>query len=163
MRSWNDYKKTMIQTDNLWLAAKEGDPERVSLLLARGADVNGKDHRGYSPLMLAAYSGNEEMVVALLERGADPNSADFGGNSVLMGAAFKGYRSIVERLVAAGANIKAQNASGMDDYDFAVGFGRVDIAEYLRNQGLAPGQRNRWKSAWGVLVSRFKRSAPHEA
>ena len=52
----------------------------MKLLLDRGADVNSRNSRGYSPLMLAAGSDamNAEIVKLLIAKGADTSfSADY--------------------------------------------------------------------------------------
>ena len=46
-----------------------GDPDIFNLLLERGADVNARDPRGYTPLMATRSMGNDAGVKALLERG----------------------------------------------------------------------------------------------
>jgi ankyrin repeat protein len=36
--------------DNIWVAASNGDIERVRFLLASGVSVNAQDEYGYSPM-----------------------------------------------------------------------------------------------------------------
>ena len=131
MSNWDEYKQTMVEQPTLWSAAKRNDLAELSRLLAEGAQVDARDHRGYSPLMLAAYSGNAEAFAFLLDRGADPNTADLAGNSVLMGAAFKGHLTMVQALLARGADRSAKNQAGMDARAFAVTFGRSDVAAFF--------------------------------
>jgi ankyrin repeat protein len=131
MATWEDYKKTMVEPSTLWAAAKANDVAELERLLAAGADIDARDHRGYSPLMLAAYAGHAEAFDLLLDRGADPCSADAAGNSVLMGAVFKGHRAMVERLLSAGADLRVKNHAGLDARAFATTFGRVDVAAFL--------------------------------
>jgi ankyrin repeat protein len=50
-----------------------GDAEMVSLLLELGADMQGLDSDGISPLHRAVQSGSPETVDRLLQAGADPN------------------------------------------------------------------------------------------
>uniref|UniRef100_A0A182TSU5 ANK_REP_REGION domain-containing protein n=1 Tax=Anopheles melas TaxID=34690 RepID=A0A182TSU5_9DIPT len=66
------------QMTALHLAADEGNLDCVTQLLARGADVRARNHRGFTPLHLAARSGSADCVEALLKLGGcDPNMADF--------------------------------------------------------------------------------------
>jgi uncharacterized protein len=58
----------------LMLAAYHGHPGTVSMLARRGADVNGLNDRGQSPLAGAVFKGEDEVVAALLVAGADPES-----------------------------------------------------------------------------------------
>ena len=132
MTSWNEYKKTMEAPVTLWSAAKDDDVASLQRLLLAGAELDARDHRGYSPLMLAAYSGNRAAFDCLLAAGANPNSADDGGNSVLMGACFKGYLDLIDKLLDAGADPQAKNAAGVDAHGFAVMFGRTDVAALLQ-------------------------------
>jgi ankyrin repeat protein len=55
----------------LLAAASQGNAEAVALLLSLGADVQGLDHQGISPLHRAVQSGSLAAVDLLLEAGAD--------------------------------------------------------------------------------------------
>ncbi|MDD5171250.1 MAG: ankyrin repeat domain-containing protein [Syntrophales bacterium] len=63
--------------DKLVQAAREGRVDDVNALIAKGADVNGKDGNKkinkYSPLMVATENGHAEAVRVLLAKGADIN------------------------------------------------------------------------------------------
>lgn len=55
----------------LMLAAYHGHAATVAALLARGADVDRRNHRDQSPLAGAIFKGEDEVVRVLLEAGAD--------------------------------------------------------------------------------------------
>lgn len=55
----------------LHLAARRGRLRCVKLLLAAGADRDGLDAGGFTPLAMAAWSNRANVVAHLLERGAD--------------------------------------------------------------------------------------------
>ncbi len=55
-------------------AAQNGQTEKISALLAAGAEVNAKDKEGMTALIYAAYEGHFQSVKALLNAGADVNA-----------------------------------------------------------------------------------------
>jgi ankyrin repeat protein len=59
----------------LLFAARAGDLESATLLLAGGAKVDDPDAWGVTAMVLAAHGGHRELVELLLEKGADPNAA----------------------------------------------------------------------------------------
>jgi hypothetical protein len=61
---------------DLLLAAKQGQAEKVSALLAKGSPVDARDKDGRTPLMLAAMRGHVDAVAALLEHGAKADARD---------------------------------------------------------------------------------------
>jgi len=72
------------------------NPEMVSLLLGRGADVNKTDNTGNSPLHLAAMWGHATMVRLLLKNGADPKLRNEAGNRPSQMAASNGMDETAE-------------------------------------------------------------------
>ena len=63
-------------------AARNGDLEIVTLLVAGGADVNGMTDHGHFPLYCAAGHGHVEATRFLLESGADPRAKLQDGKTV---------------------------------------------------------------------------------
>ncbi len=70
----------------------------VKLLLARGAEVNVRAARGYSPLHKAAFAGNVEMLALLLEHGADVAQETDEGRTALDIADERGFEQAAEVL-----------------------------------------------------------------
>jgi ankyrin repeat protein len=66
-----------------WLHAVVGDPAKVGLLLAHGADPKAADGSGRTPLHLAAAGGHAETCTLLLTAGADPGALDDCGRTPL--------------------------------------------------------------------------------
>ncbi|MBO4708101.1 MAG: ankyrin repeat domain-containing protein [Elusimicrobiaceae bacterium] len=70
----------------LAIACNYPSEEIVTLLLDRGAFVNGVSRDGVTPLMVVAAVGEGTTVDTLLEYGADPNLQDNQGKTALMHA-----------------------------------------------------------------------------
>jgi tetratricopeptide (TPR) repeat protein len=100
-------------------AVSNGNKAEVEVLLARGADVNVKDHRGRTPLFFAAANkaGTKDMVELLLARGADINAKDVDGETPLHYAPFSRQKDIVELLLIKGADVNAKSNSGHTPLD----------------------------------------------
>ena len=75
-------------------------PDAITLLVSKGADVNGRAEWGNqpTPLMAAAGTGNLRVVNRLLELGADPAATDSQGNIARDYAATHNRREVLERL-----------------------------------------------------------------
>jgi ankyrin repeat protein len=67
----------------LIFAASDGSTEYCDLLIEGGAQINGRDQYGATPLHRAALNGKLEVVKLLLKRGADKSLKTFDGDSTL--------------------------------------------------------------------------------
>jgi ankyrin repeat protein len=76
------------------LAASQNCVDTVRLLLDKGADVNAKDHDGWTPLIKAASGGLTDLARLLLERGADMDVVDKLERTASMYAALPGHEAI---------------------------------------------------------------------
>jgi len=89
-------------------AARRGDTELVSMLLAAGANVRATTRLGgYTPLLMAAEMGNAGAIDALIGAGADPKAATASGVTPLMLASAAGQAGAVRSLIAHGADVNA--------------------------------------------------------
>ena len=73
--------------------------EVAALLIAEGADVNGKDNRGYTILHFAAMFSTKEMVEMLIEKGADVNANGGRGIGTPLHCAIKAKKSEIADLL----------------------------------------------------------------
>jgi len=71
----------------LHIAARNGNLEIVTLLLASNADTNIADNEGWVPLMRAATAGNAKIIESLIEKGAKVSLLNLNRESVLTHAA----------------------------------------------------------------------------
>jgi ankyrin repeat protein len=112
----------------LHYAAMYGDAESVKILVKAGANVNGADTGGITPLMYACKSDYLDVVKALLDAGANPKSTAIDGNTALTYAAAWSELPMVEMLVKKGADV---NLPGWTPLHAAAGAGRRDNVEFL--------------------------------
>ena len=85
-------------------AAKAGDIEVLNALLAAGADVDGRDDRGWTALMHAVNEGQDPLVELLLASKANPDVRAPDGATALFIAVSRGRAEIVAFLRQAGAD-----------------------------------------------------------
>ena len=84
----------------------------VKLLLDRGANPNGRDNNGETPLHGAAENGNTNVVKLLLARGSDPNMADNFEFTPLHKAANNRHKYVYQVLLDRGADPNKANQFG---------------------------------------------------
>jgi cytohesin len=95
----------------LWIAALNGEAEKVRHLIA-SANIEEKGGRnGYTPLLVCAHNGEAEVAQVLLVAGADVSAGENDGRSPLMVAAIQGEQEIVHLLLEHNADVSA-----LDDY-----------------------------------------------
>ena len=87
----------------------------TGLLLDKGADINGRNIFGLTPLCIAIYNGNEDMFKYLLSRGANVNVIAEGMTTLCM-AAESGNREIVRELLEKGITTKALKQPPSSDH-----------------------------------------------
>lgn len=93
-------------------AVGRGNPQVVELLLAFGADVNGRNGSGSTPLMNLNSAATPDLARKLILAGARINARDDSGASPLIHAAGISPTSVVKELIAAGANVNARDDAG---------------------------------------------------
>ncbi|MNL18614.1 Ankyrin repeats (3 copies) [compost metagenome] len=131
MATWGDYKKTMLEEDEIFEAARRNNVQALAKYLVAKGNPNLSTHKGYSLLMLAAYNDCDDACEMLIEGGADVNARDRSGNTILMGVSFKGYSQIAEILLKAGADPQAKNCLGFTAMGFAKTFRRHSLVKLL--------------------------------
>ena len=87
--------------------------EAMKLLLKIGANVNGLDSKGRTPLEVATGCGNVTMISYLLDHGADTEiKTSFGSFTVLIIACLDGNIEVMTKLLDHGAKVDAR---GMEE------------------------------------------------
>jgi ankyrin repeat protein len=89
-------------------AGGRGKPDMAAVqgLLEVGANVNGKDVRGWTALMIAADGGDEELVELLLKKSANVDAWNHGCETALFLAAGRGHAKVVDALIKHEADVK---------------------------------------------------------
>lgn len=124
----------------LFEAARTGRDDMIAALLQAGADIEGYNTQGHTPLILASYNGHSETARTLITAGASVATPDNGrGNTALMGCAFKGYCEIAAILVDAGADVNQRNFAEQTAIMLAAMFARDTIIDLLLGAGADPG------------------------
>ncbi|MCF6283611.1 MAG: ankyrin repeat domain-containing protein [Candidatus Hydrogenedentes bacterium] len=120
-----------------WWATK-GNGDAVRLLLAHGANVNGRDVNGCTPLMTCTYLDDTHMAGLLLEHGADPNATDLLGNSPMIEAIDEPDVRMVELLLSKNADPNIQHALGLPAVEHAICNDEFTIVKLLLQYGAEP-------------------------
>jgi hypothetical protein len=119
-------------TDLIW-ASRNGQPETITALVARGADPDrydaGPNH--WTPLLHAVHTRQIGTVRALIAAGADVDKPAPNGLTPLSMAASQGEAEIVEELLAAGADPGAVSSHGWTALQQAVARGDERIVQAL--------------------------------
>lgn len=97
----------------LALAARGGLDAFIDAMLAKGADPNGLDPWGSTPLHAAAKYGHVRTIKKLLAAKADPSGGDKNdGFTPLHIAVMERKEEVISLLLKAGANIEAKDGHG---------------------------------------------------
>lgn len=121
-------------TDDLFAAATNGDAAAAKKAIADGADVNGFEKNGYTPLMIAVwYPG---IMQELINAKADVNKpSNTGTYTPLTFAATFGITESIELLVNAGADINLKNSWGNTPLLASAGSGKLALLKYFISKG----------------------------
>jgi ankyrin repeat protein len=112
----------------LLFAARDGDLESVTMLIAAGANINATTGIGETALMLAARNDHTGIALYLLEKGADPNIVE-AGHSALHFAVARKNQDLVKALIANKADVNVRLTRGQPDPDGNLRYNQ--LPEYL--------------------------------
>ncbi|XP_038860998.1 ankyrin repeat and KH domain-containing protein 1-like isoform X1 [Salvelinus namaycush] len=120
----------------LTLACAGGHEELVSVLVARGSNIEHRDKKGFTPLILAATAGHVGVVEILLDKGGDIEAQSERTKDTPLSLACSGGRQeVVELLLLRGANKEHRNVSDYTPLSLAASGGFVNIIKILLNAG----------------------------
>ncbi|OQS05531.1 ankyrin repeat domain-containing protein 29-like [Thraustotheca clavata] len=126
----------------LFNAARRGNKEIISIMVAAGVNLNQLSQDGLTPLYVAAQCGHAEIVSTLLSAGANINHEDKdritplciaaeNGETALYFAAEFGHLDIVSTLLQANADMDIQDNNGILPLKIARRNGYEEIANLL--------------------------------
>jgi ankyrin repeat protein len=129
-----------VAQDASGLAGRTSSIPCLALLLERGADPTLQDEYRRTALHSFAHGNELEAIDRLLAAGLDVDVTDTNGRTPLM---LSGTPSIAQRLLAAGAQPLRCDRFGYDALDYAVIYGRGEVAALLAqpNRTARPGAR----------------------
>lgn len=112
--------------------------EVVLWLLDHGADINGRDSRGDTPLISAA--GHADLMALLLSRGADPRVKNARGSTVLHACAV--WPPCLQLLLPLGLPLDEPDADGDTPFILAAQGGSAEAVRMLAEAGANVNIRN---------------------
>ncbi|KAI4874616.1 hypothetical protein NFI96_020933 [Prochilodus magdalenae] len=122
-----------LMQDALTTAAATGDRASTEDLLRKGADVNGRNRFGRTPIQVMMM-GSTAVARLLLSYGADPNVSDTStGATPLHDAARAGFLDTVGVLLEFRADPERRDARGRTPAESALEERHIDIADYINN------------------------------
>jgi ankyrin repeat protein len=129
----NEQDRAGSRTALHW-AAKGGNFEALTALIAAKADPNIKDRQGRTP-MWGAVESTPEVVKFLLDNGADINARDTVNATPLLWAAGFGRPETVALLIERKADVKAVDDNGWTALIWAGGIGQPQTVDLLIKAG----------------------------
>ncbi|GMI85791.1 hypothetical protein HRI_002248400 [Hibiscus trionum] len=100
--------------DALNRGARVGDVNVIKSCIGEGANVNGKDQNGWTPLHRAAFKGKLESVRILLSYSDEVNAVDDNGYTPLHCAMEAGHVEVALLLIGYGAKVNLKRPKGMN-------------------------------------------------
>ena len=117
----------------IFIAAGEGHPRVVQLLLEARADTEWSNPTGYTALFFAAEEGHAECVRLLLDFGVEKEAvaSSLRGARPFHLAAFEGHSDVVAALLEFEADMEAVDYRGLQPLHDAASRGHVEIMRML--------------------------------
>lgn len=108
----------MVDSEQLFAAAKNGDAEKAKSLLDSGADASHFDSEGLTPLMHAAKHGHASLVKALLDAGAPWNALSPSNLSAGDFAMEAGHQVAFDILLNAGTYLSVTHTRALTHFGY---------------------------------------------
>ncbi|XP_036382020.1 histone-lysine N-methyltransferase EHMT1a [Megalops cyprinoides] len=131
-------KKLRFHPKQLYLSARQGELQKVLLMLVDGIDPNFRveTQRRRTPLHVAATGGHREVCHILVQAGANLDMCDEDQRTPLMNACESNHLETVKYLLSAGAITTQRDVDGFTCLHLAAKLGHSDIVQLLLSNGL---------------------------
>uniref|UniRef100_A0A8C7N6V1 Euchromatic histone-lysine N-methyltransferase 1b n=1 Tax=Oncorhynchus kisutch TaxID=8019 RepID=A0A8C7N6V1_ONCKI len=143
---WTDFfhvscirpKKLRFHPKQLFISAKQGEIQKVLLMLVDGVDPNFKmeSQSRRTPLHVASEAGHQEICHLLVQSGANLDICDEDQRTPLMEACENNHLEAVCYLLRAGAIASHKDVEGFTCLHLAAKIGHYNIVEHLLSTGL---------------------------
>ncbi|XP_026859467.2 histone-lysine N-methyltransferase EHMT1 isoform X3 [Electrophorus electricus] len=130
-------KKLRFHPKQLYISAKQGELQKVLLMLVDGIDPNFKmeSQSKRTPLHVAAEAGHQEVCHMLVQAGANLDICDEDQRTPLMEACENNHLETVQYLLRAGAIVSHKDGEGSTCLHLAAKVGHFGIVEHLLSTG----------------------------
>ncbi|XP_069039287.1 histone-lysine N-methyltransferase EHMT1-like isoform X3 [Lepisosteus oculatus] len=130
-------KKLRFHPKQLYISAKQGELQKVLMMLVDGIDPNFKmeSQSKRTPLHVAAEAGHQEICHMLVQAGANLDMCDEDQRTPLMDAAENSHLETVKYLLSAGAIVTHKDVEGSTCLHLAAKKGHYDVVEHLLDTG----------------------------
>ncbi|XP_047017705.2 histone-lysine N-methyltransferase EHMT1 isoform X1 [Ictalurus punctatus] len=131
-------KKLRFHPKQLYISAKQGELQKVLMMLVDGIDPNFKmeSQSKRTPLHVAAEAGHQEVCHMLVQAGANLDICDEDQRTPLMEACENNQLDTVRYLLRAGAIVSNKDAEGSTCLHLAAKAGHFNIVKHLLFTGL---------------------------
>uniref|UniRef100_A0A4W5KC69 Euchromatic histone-lysine N-methyltransferase 1b n=1 Tax=Hucho hucho TaxID=62062 RepID=A0A4W5KC69_9TELE len=131
-------KKLRFHPKQLFISAKQGEIQKVLLMLVDGVDPNFKmeSQSRRTPLHVASEAGHQEICHLLVQSGANLDICDEDQRTPLMEACENNHLEAVCYLLRAGAIASHKDVEGFTCLHLAAKIGHYNIVEHLLSTGL---------------------------
>lgn len=120
----------------LMCAAAHGSVRCATYLISQRADVNKKNHMGFTALHWSAFHGRTECVPLLLRHHADLEAKTQDGRTALHIAASRGHLGFVKSVAENGGDLHAVSSNGWSAVFFAVRGDQRGVCQFLIERGV---------------------------